>query len=59
VVDGIVYVGSSDGNLYALDAMSGQEHWRFATREFVTSDPPVVDGVVYFGASTATSTHST
>src|SRR3972149_7524399 len=31
VVDGLVYVGSMDGHVYALDAATGQEHWRFET----------------------------
>ncbi len=29
VVNGTVYVGSWDGNFYALDAVSGVERWRF------------------------------
>ncbi len=33
VVEGTVYVGSLDGNFYAIDAESGKEKWRFATRE--------------------------
>ena len=35
VVDGVVYVGSDDGNLYALDAASGEQRWAFATGEAV------------------------
>jgi eukaryotic-like serine/threonine-protein kinase len=27
VVDGVVYVGSTDGNLYAVDAASGGQKW--------------------------------
>src|SRR5205807_92952 len=32
VVAGTVYVGSWDGNFYALDARTGAERWRFAIR---------------------------
>jgi outer membrane protein assembly factor BamB len=50
VVDGTVYVGSLDGNVYGLDAESGSEEWRFATGEEVQSSPAVVDGTVYVGS---------
>ena len=40
---------SSDGNLYALDAATGAERWRFATGGRRSSSPAVVDGVVYVG----------
>jgi len=39
-----VYVGSFDGNVYALDAETGEEQWRFETGEGVRSSPTVVDG---------------
>jgi outer membrane protein assembly factor BamB len=50
VVDGVVYVGSDDFNLYALDSATGGERWRFRTGGKVTSSPAVVDGVVYVGS---------
>lgn len=31
VADGVVYIGSYDGRLYAIDARSGQQRWRYAT----------------------------
>src|SRR3989304_5363982 len=31
VVNGIVYIGSRDHNLYALDAATGEVRWKFAT----------------------------
>ena len=34
VVGGIVYVGSNDHSLYALDAESGALKWRFKTGEW-------------------------
>jgi outer membrane protein assembly factor BamB len=47
VHDGIVYVGSNDGNLYAIDARSGVERWRFATGAPVTSSAAWAGGQVY------------
>lgn len=51
LVDATVYVGSDDGNLYAVDARSGEERWRFATGDEVFSSPVIVDGVVYIGSA--------
>jgi hypothetical protein len=36
VINGIVYFGSTDGNLYAVDAASGTLKWKFATQSWVT-----------------------
>ena len=51
VADGVVYVGSNDHRVYALDAATGNELWSFATGEVVVSVPTVVDGVVYVGSN--------
>jgi len=48
VVGGVVYVGSNDRNLYAVDLSSGTQKWKFATKGRITSSPAVADGVVYF-----------
>jgi len=50
VVEGVVYVGSGDGNLYALNATSGTKLWNFTTGDSVASSPAVVNGVVYVGS---------
>lgn len=47
VVDGVVYVGSDDGFLYAIDGASGEERWRFRTDGAACSSPAVSNGVVY------------
>ncbi len=39
VVNGIVYVGSEDHNVYALVASTGVLHWRFLTLNAVDSSP--------------------
>ena len=50
VVGGVVYVGSTDGNLYAVDAEDGALKWKFNTQSRVPSSPAVAGGVVYFTA---------
>ena len=47
VANGIVYVGSEDKNLYAIDAVTGKEKWRFTTGDHVFASPTVADGSVY------------
>jgi outer membrane protein assembly factor BamB len=39
VLDGVVYVGSADGNLYALDARDGKRKWSYATGGAVNGSP--------------------
>lgn len=50
VADGLVYFGSDDWNVYALDAITGLEVWRFRTRGAVRSSPRVDNGIVYIGS---------
>src|SRR5215213_332650 len=47
--DGVVYFGSEDSYLYAVDAATGRQKWQFLTRDPVMSSPTVIDGMVYFG----------
>jgi outer membrane protein assembly factor BamB len=42
-----VYVGSADGNLYALDVRSGEEKWRFRAGNEIWSTPLLADGTLY------------
>jgi len=56
VVDGVAYVASFDGNLYAFDADGcGQEMcqplWSGATQNDIVSSPAVANGVVYIGSA--------
>lgn len=46
LVGGLVYVGSNDGGLYALDPASGAVRWRQAAVGPVTAAPTLVDGAV-------------
>lgn len=50
VVAGVVYFGSGDHHVYALDASSGTVRWIFETGNVVHASPAVVDGVVYIGS---------
>ncbi len=50
--DGTVYVGSDDGNVYALNGSTGSEIWNFTTGGDVHYSSPAVggDGTVYIGS---------
>ena len=50
VSNGMVYVGSTDGNLYAVDLESGAQKWKFETKVRVPSSPAISGGIVYFGS---------
>ncbi|MBS0658606.1 MAG: PQQ-binding-like beta-propeller repeat protein [Verrucomicrobia bacterium] len=45
--DGVLYFGSDDHHLYAIEAETGRQLWRFATRGPVPSTPAVADGLVF------------
>jgi hypothetical protein len=52
VVNGILYFGSADGNLYALDATYGTFKWSYATQGPIDySSPTAAGGIVYVGSS--------
>jgi len=51
VVDGKVYVGSYDCNVYCLDALTGARIWNYTTGDGIESSPTVVDGRVYIGSN--------
>jgi uncharacterized repeat protein (TIGR01451 family) len=50
VVNGVVYLGSVDQNLYALNASTGARLWSYTTGGAVPSSPAVANGVVYVGS---------
>jgi outer membrane protein assembly factor BamB len=51
VVNSVVYFGSRDGKLYALDAETGAKKWTFQAESWIESSPTVVNGVVYVGSN--------
>ncbi len=50
VADGVVYVGSNDSHLYALDAGTGAQLWSYAAAGSITSSPALAGGAVYVGS---------
>ena len=50
VVGGVVYVGTSEGDMCAVSAGDGAEIWRYRTGGAVVSSPAVVGGLVLFGS---------
>jgi outer membrane protein assembly factor BamB len=50
VANGVVYVGSSDGKVYALNAATGAQEWAYTTGANADSSPAVANGVVYVGS---------
>jgi len=51
VANGVVYVGSYDDNVCALNAATGAKIWSFPTGGLVFSSPAVAAGVVYVGSN--------
>ncbi|MGA8764107.1 MAG: PQQ-binding-like beta-propeller repeat protein, partial [Candidatus Sulfotelmatobacter sp.] len=57
VVNGVVYIGSFDGKLYAFDAngcapqTTCQPLWSGATNNDIVNSPAVANGVVYIGSA--------
>lgn len=50
VFSGRVYLGSGDGNVYALDAQTGAVRWKFATGDIVHASPAIANNTVYIGS---------
>jgi eukaryotic-like serine/threonine-protein kinase len=50
ISDGSVYFGSDDGNLYVVDAQTGDLNWKFLTQGFVRSQPAINGGMVFFAS---------
>jgi eukaryotic-like serine/threonine-protein kinase len=51
VANGVVYVGSDDYKVYALNASTGALPGSFTTGDIVETAPAVANGVVYIGAN--------
>jgi eukaryotic-like serine/threonine-protein kinase len=50
IANGVVYFGSGDGNVYALDAASGTLKWTFATGNVVHASPALAAGTLFIGS---------
>ena len=51
VVGGVVYAGSDDHHVYALDSSTGELRWGFETGDVIRSTPTVSGGAVYVGSN--------
>jgi outer membrane protein assembly factor BamB len=59
VSNGTVFIGARDGWLWAIDAATGAERWRFDHKiSWVNTSPAVLDGMVYAGSSDAQFVHA-
>ena len=52
IYDGTVYVTALDGNLYALNAQTGESRWNYNAMAPIKSSPSISNGVIYFGDET-------
>jgi outer membrane protein assembly factor BamB len=50
VANGIVYFGSGDGNVYALDAAAGTVKWTLQTGDVVHASPALAEGLLFIGS---------
>lgn len=50
LAQGMVYFGSGDRHVYALDARSGALKWKFAAGNVVHATPAVANGMLYVGS---------
>ena len=51
IADGVVYIGSLSGHLYAIDQQTGQQKWQFKSSRPIASSATVADGTLYFVSS--------
>jgi outer membrane protein assembly factor BamB len=51
IADGVVYITSLDGHLFAIDQETGKEKWNFKSRMPIASSPAISGGNVYFVSS--------
>lgn len=49
ISDRMVFIGSDDGSLYALDLATGRKAWVLTTEDAIQAPPLVVFGTLYFG----------
>jgi outer membrane protein assembly factor BamB len=51
VVNGVVYIGSNDYNVYALKAHTGKKLWSYTTGGEIYSAPVIANGTVFVGSN--------
>ncbi|MCW4029604.1 MAG: PQQ-binding-like beta-propeller repeat protein [Candidatus Bathyarchaeota archaeon] len=50
VANGVIYIGSRDGDVYAFNALTGAQIWKVTAGTWLFSSPAVVDTVLYLGS---------
>ena len=50
IEDGVVYVGSENQRVYALDAITGEAEWQYKTGGLVWHPPAVAEGMAFVGS---------
>ncbi len=48
--DGVIYIGAYDNNLYAINAITGEFIWKYATDGGIVSRPQIYQKNIYFGS---------
>ena len=48
--DGVLFFGSDDGHVYAVDSASGRQRWKFRTGGPVAASPALAGGRVFVGS---------
>ncbi|WP_273565853.1 PQQ-binding-like beta-propeller repeat protein [Maribacter halichondriae] len=52
IIDGdILFIGSGDNSLYAIDKNTGKKVWTFETGGAIHSTPLMLDNLIYFGSA--------
>ena len=50
-VNGVVYCGSHDGNIYAINSKNGDLEWTFETNDEIYGSPVVKNNVLFIGSN--------
>lgn len=50
ISNGLVYVGSLDGYIYAINSNKGELKWKFQTDNDISSSPAISNNLVYIGS---------
>lgn len=53
ISDGVIYVGSLDGNFYAVDAQTGTENWQYTTENPIQSTAAIYENTIFFESGNA------
>lgn len=50
IANDVVYIGSEDKNIYAINAHLGTRIWKYQTNDNVSATPSIANGIVYVGS---------